>query len=97
MNIAVENCLTLLERDISHSSSERIIFKDAAHIACFVLQRISKVLIDLNLNTDISERNVEIFNKMTSSQDIMNQSIRGGKSRKYSHDESQNTVEKNIL
>tara|TARA_B100000963_G_C22631883_1_gene675367 strand:+ start:1110 stop:2288 length:1179 start_codon:yes stop_codon:yes gene_type:complete len=89
MNTAIENCLTLLERDISHSSSERIIFKDAAHIACFTLERISKVLLDLNLNSDIANKNVEIFNQMTLSQEHMNKSIREGKSRKESHDESQ--------
>ncbi len=98
MNTAIENCLTLLERDISHSSSERIIFKDSAHIACFTLDRISKVILDLNLNTDIANRNVDIFNQMTLSQEHMNQSIREGKSRKESHDKSQvNSESKSFL
>ncbi|NDG53312.1 MAG: adenylosuccinate lyase [Flavobacteriia bacterium] len=72
MNTAVENCLTLLERDISHSASERIIFKDSAHIVCFILQRISNVFKGLNINADIAEYNVSVFEQATLSQDIMN-------------------------
>ena len=97
MNNAIENCLTLLERDISHSASERIIFKDAAHIACFTLKRISNVILDLNLNVNISEKNANSFIDMTASQDIMNSNILKGKSRKDSHDIAQNILEsKNI-
>tara|TARA_Y200000002_G_C22636005_1_gene644680 strand:- start:217 stop:1395 length:1179 start_codon:yes stop_codon:yes gene_type:complete len=93
MSTAIENCSSLLERDISHSSSERIIFKDSAHIACFVLKRISTVLDGLNINADIAGKNVDIFNQMTSSQYDMNEKIRQGKSRKESHNESQINAE----
>ena len=85
--------MTLLERDISHSASERIIFKDAAHIACFVLNRISTVIKDLNINIDISNHNVEIFNQMTDSQEDMNKKIKKGFSRKEAHNFSQELVE----
>jgi len=97
MNTAIENCLTLLERDISHSASERIIFKDSAHIACFILQRLSNVFKDLNINADIAEQNVAIFEGMTESQEIMNNRIKEGFSRKFSHDVSQNKVENNKI
>ena len=93
INTAIENCLTLLERDISHSASERIIFKDAAHIACFVLNRISTVIKDLNINIDISSHNVEIFNQMTDSQEVMNEKIKKGFSRKEAHNSSQELAE----
>ena len=95
MRTAIENCSTLLERDISHSASERIIFKDSAHIVCFILQRLSNVFKGLNINTDIAEQNVVIFENMTSSQEIMNDRIKEGFSRKFSHDVSQNEIEKN--
>ena len=95
MHTAIENCLTLLERDISHSAAERIIFKDSAHIVCFILKRLSNVLKDLNINEDIAEQNAAIFENMTSSQDIMNDRIKEGFSRKFSHDVSQNEIEKN--
>ena len=95
MQTAIENCLTLLERDISHSASERIIFKDAAHIVCFMLQRLSNILKNLNINDDIAEYNVSLFENLVSSQETMNEKIKEGFSRKFSHDASQNKVENN--
>ena len=89
-NIAIENCLTLLERDISHSASERIIFKDAAHITCFTLNRLTKIMSGIRLNTDASQANIDMFKNSVQSQTIMNKNIIEGKSRKDSHDISQN-------
>lgn len=97
MNTAVENCLTLLERDISHSASERIIFKDASHIVCFILDRLTTVIKNLNVNTDIAAYNVSIYEQMASSQEIMNKRIKEGFSRKESHDNSQETIEKDLF
>ena len=50
---------------------------------------------DLNINEDIAEQNVTIFESMTESQEIMNKRIKEGFSRKFSHDVSQNKVENN--
>lgn len=88
--IAIENCLTLLERDISHSAPERIIFKDAAHITCFVLKRLANIIKNINLNTDSAQYNIDKFNEEVKSQDTMNENILKGESRKNSHDISQN-------
>jgi adenylosuccinate lyase len=89
MHTAIENCTTLLERDISHSAPERIIFKDSAHIACFILERITKVIKGLQINTDFAEGNVQKFADKLESQKIMNDKIMKGMSRKESHDISQ--------
>ena len=97
MNTAVENCLTLLERDISHSASERIIFKDASHIVCFILDRLTTVIKNLNVNADIAAYNVSIYEQMALSQEIMNKRIKEGFSRKESHDNSQETIEKDLF
>jgi len=97
MNTAIENCLTLLERDISHSASERIIFKDAAHISCFILKRLNTVIKGLNVNVEIAESNVKEFNHMTSSQESMNNRIKKGYSRKDSHDLSQEESSKDLF
>ena len=97
MHTAVENCLTLLERDISHSASERIIFKDAAHIVCFILDRLTTVIKDLKINADIAAYNVSIYEQMSISQEIMNNRIKAGESRKDSHDRSQETIEKDLF
>lgn len=89
-NIAVENCLTLLERDISHSAPERIIFKDAAHICCFTLSRLTVVIKGLEMNTEEASNNLSRHTNKLKSQTSMNESINGGLSRKKSHDISQN-------
>jgi adenylosuccinate lyase len=88
MQTAIENCLTLLERDISHSASERIIFKDSAHIACFTLDRLSTVLNGLQCFAENAESNCKNFTNV-SSQEIMKNLIIEGKSRKSAHDLAQ--------
>ena len=95
---AVENCTTLLERDISHSSSERIIFKDSAHIACFTLKRLSEVFENINIMPENAEDNclkAEISG--IHSQKDMHEKIKLGYSRKDSHDNSQQNSESEIL
>ncbi len=95
MHTAIENCTTLLERDISHSAPERIIFKDSAHIACFVLKRLKTIFQSINILTDKAEENCNNFFEKVSSQEKMNELIKLGKSRKDSHDKQQiNFIEK---
>jgi adenylosuccinate lyase len=89
---AVENCTTLLERDISHSSSERIIFKDSAHIACFTLDRLDKVLKGLNIDTVNAKNNCKKMESATNSQKSMNDLIEQGYSRKEAHDITQSNI-----
>lgn len=86
---AIDNCLTLLERDISNSAPERIIFKDSAHIACFTLDRLTYVIKDLNILSENAELNIESYKNLVSSQEKMNDLIKEGHSRKESHDISQ--------
>ena len=88
-NTAIENCTTLLERDISHSASERIIFKDAAHISCFTLNRLDYVLKDLNVNVDKASKNCYDEKDKIHSQEKMSILIKEGLSRKESHDVTQ--------
>lgn len=95
---AVENCTTLLERDISHSASERIIFKDSAHIACFTLKRLTEVFLNINLITDNAEDNCQKAEDFgINSQKDMHEKIKLGYSRKDSHDNSQKKSENFIL
>lgn len=91
-NTAIENCTTLLERDISHSSSERIIFKDAAHIACFTLDRLNKVLQGLQIDTVTAKKNCDAVESLVSSQEKMNDLIKQGYSRKEAHDITQSNI-----
>lgn len=88
-NTAMENCLTLLERDISHSCTERIIFKDAAHIACYTLSKLTSVIENLNCFPENSEYNCEKYSKQINAQYKMNEMIKSGSTRKESHDKEQ--------
>lgn len=94
---AIENCTTLLERDISHSSSERIIFKDAAHIVCFTIKRLEYVIKNINLITDYAESHCKLMEDIVDSQRIMSESIKKGLSRKQAHDNQQNIKDKLYL
>ena len=89
MNTAIENCQTLLERDISHSCTERIIFKDAAHIACYTLSKLTYIFKDINVNTDFAQQNVDKFKNKVSSQNNMNDLIKQGVSRSEAHNIAQ--------
>ena len=94
---AIENCTTLLERDISHSSSERIIFKDAAHIVCFTIKRLEYVIKNINLVTDYAESHCKLMEDIVDSQRIMSESIKKGLSRKQAHDNQQKIKDKLYL
>ena len=94
MQTAIENCSSLLERDISHSSSERIIFKDGAHITCFCLKRLEEVIKGLNLNIDSAKQNLDIYMNDIHSQEKLKNFIHLGMSRKDSHDKVQKTNNK---
>ena len=89
MQTAIDNCLTMLERDISHSASERIIFKDAAHIVCFSLNRLSTIFKDLQCFPENAESSCKDYETIVASQKEMNDNIIEGLSRKDSHDISQ--------
>ena len=87
---AIDNCLTLLERDISHSSSERIIFKDAAHIACYTLKKLNEVIENLQCFPENAKENCDKYMNQVNSQFKMNEMIKNGLSRKEYHDQAQN-------
>jgi len=89
-NTAIENCTTLLERDISHSSSERIIFKDSAHIVCFTLKRLEYVIENMQFITSHAEHNCMLMEDTISSQRKLSEHIKKGMSRKEAHDIIQN-------
>jgi adenylosuccinate lyase len=79
-NIALWN-----ERDISHSSADRIIFADASTTLGFMLYRLKDILSSLVVNTERMAKNVSEHGAGTDSQRDMLRLILGGKSRKEAH------------
>lgn len=87
--VAIDNCFTLFERDLSNSCSERIIFKDSAHVACYSLERLSNIIKNLIIEDKNASMNIQRYSDRINSQIIMNRLIKEGKSRKEAHDIAQ--------
>ncbi|MAE57826.1 MAG: adenylosuccinate lyase [Halobacteriovorax sp.] len=58
MSMAMENCLLWHERDISHSSSERMYLPDALGIMYYSIERMNSTVRDLVVNTEHMESKV---------------------------------------
>ena len=82
----VENCLLWHERDISHSSNERIIFPDA-HIALdFMLHRLAVVLDGLQVYPTRMKANLESSHGLVFSQKVLLRLIDAGLGRLEAYD-----------
>ena len=82
----VENCLLWHERDISHSSNERVILPDA-HIALdFMLHRLATVLDGLVVSSANMKRNLEKTNGLVFSQTVLLALIDAGLGRLEAYD-----------
>ena len=77
----VENCAVWHERDISHSSNERVIFPDAAIALDFMLHRLCRVLDGLRVYPDRMRENLERTTGMVFSQKLLLRLIDAGLSR----------------
>lgn len=71
MQVAMENNILWHERDISHSSAERIFLPDAFHCSAFMLRDITGVLKDLNVYPENIKRNLELTQEVYFSQKIL--------------------------
>jgi adenylosuccinate lyase len=74
------------ERDISHSSVERVIFPDAIMLLDYALNRYAKVLENLSVFTKKMEDNIYITKGVIFSQRVMNKLIEKGLSREEAYD-----------
>ncbi|MFA5811494.1 MAG: adenylosuccinate lyase [bacterium] len=78
---AFENVALWHERDISHSSVERIIGPDSTILVDFMLSRISRVLEGLEVNPERMAANMEMSHGLYNSQEVMLALVRGGMTR----------------
>lgn len=95
-----ENIALWHERDISHSSTERIILPDATILLDYMLNRYVKVLEDLVVWPDNMIKNIMKTNKVIFAQRVMNALINKGLSREEAYDTVQpiamNSFENNL-
>jgi len=68
---ALENVALWHERDISHSSVERVIGPDATTVLDFMLARLTGVLRGLEVHTDNIRRNLELTGGLWHSQNVL--------------------------
>jgi len=71
LSVAFENNILWHERDISHSSAERVIFPDSFHSALFMLKDIIYVIDGLNVYPENIKKNLDITNEVYYSQKIL--------------------------
>jgi adenylosuccinate lyase len=93
LSVAFENNLLWHERDISHSSAERVIFPDAFHAAAFMLKDMSDVIENLNVYPENIKRNLEMTNEVYFSQKILTLLLDKGMPRQKVYER----VQKNAL
>ena len=95
-----ENVALWHERDISHSSTERIILPDATILLDYMLNRYVKVLEDLVVWPENMIKNIMKTNKVIFAQRVMNALINKGLSREEAYDTVQpiamNSFENNL-
>lgn len=76
--IALENVVLWHERDISHSSAERIILPDSTTLVSYALRRLTNVLYNLDVNTDRMAKNLDALNGLVFSQRVLHALIARG-------------------
>ncbi len=86
MATAYENVALWHERDISHSSTERIILPDATMLLDYMLVRFRGILENLVAFTDVMMENIYRTRKVIFAQRVMNALIGKGLSREEAYD-----------
>ena len=86
MATAYENVALWHERDISHSSTERIILPDATMLLDYMLVRFRGILENLVVFADVMMENIYLTRKVIFAQRVMNALIGKGLSREEAYD-----------
>lgn len=90
---AMENVVLWHERDISHSSAERIIFPDSLILVDFMLSRFSNIVENLVVHKNNMLKNTEKFGGIVFSQKVMLELIEKGLTR----EDAYRIVQRNAL
>ena len=91
--VALENIPLWHERDISHSSSERIIFPDSLGLIDFMLNRFNEIIENLVVHKDNMLKNTDKFGGIVFSQKVLLSLVAKGLSRENAYE----LVQKNAL
>jgi adenylosuccinate lyase len=83
---ALEDIALWHERDISHSSVERVILPESFVLLDFLLSRLAGVLKNLVVNPDAAQRNLEASRGLYASQKVLSMLIESGLGRQQAYD-----------
>ena len=86
VGVAFEDNNLWHERDISHSSAERIILPDACTLLDYMLKRFTGICRDLVVNTEKMNENIFLNYGVTFSGGVLNKLINKGMSREEAYD-----------
>lgn len=92
-SVAMQNITLWHERDISHSSAERIIFPDSTILVDFMLVRFKNVLENLIVREDNMEKNSNLYGSIVYSQKVLLKLVEKGLTR----EEAYEIVQRNAL
>ncbi len=84
--VALENNILWHERDISHSSAERVIFPDSFHLAVFMLDDMIGILKDLAVYPEHIRRNLELTHEVYFSQKVLTLLLDKGLARQRAYE-----------
>jgi len=93
LQAGLENVALWHERDISHSSVERVILPDSTTLAHYLTRRLKHILSGLRVNEEKIKRNLELTRGLVYSQRVLNLLIEKGLSR----DVAYRIVQRNAL
>lgn len=83
---ALEDVALWHERDISHSSVERVILPDATSLCDFMMHRMTRILADLHVYPERMKQNMQITRGLIFSQKVLLTLIEAGLSRDAAYD-----------
>jgi adenylosuccinate lyase len=90
---AMENIILWNERDISHSSTERIYFPDAITLTVYMLRKLAFIIKDINIYKDNIQKNIWLTNGLVFSQKVLIRLLDKGVKR----EEAYNIVQENAM
>jgi adenylosuccinate lyase len=83
--VALENNILWHERDISHSSAERVIFPDSFHLAVFLLDDLIDILRHLAVYPENIKKNLELTHEVYFSQKVLTLLVGKGLARQQAY------------
>lgn len=69
------------ERDISHSSAERIVLPDSSSLACYLVRRMNKLVTNLEIDTERMSANLHSLQGVVFSQSVLLALVESGMTR----------------